>query len=280
MTWQTKIFHSFHPESRNHVHVILVRPENSQNVGAVARALANMGLNGSMMIIGDSSVIDSSSLKLAKHAAPRLNAAIFFPTLREALATFKRDLKPLVLAATARTGSPHRPHPLPIHRAVTEAVARLTSGLNSDLVYVFGPESDGLVNDEVLECDWVVTIPTSEEYRSLNLAQAVLIFAYETNLCLMEEKQDSEKASEAERIRLVGRLVGFAETVGFVLPGDPLKMKPRLEKIFSSLPADPRSVRTIYGLVEQSLRSMGKGAVDYKGRFRQMALDSELKQRR
>ena len=186
MTGQTKVFHRFDgggKDLRKRIDVILVRPEISQNVGAAARYLANMGINGSVKIVGSPSIINESSFRLAKHASDRLRKIQFFASLSEALKDKDRASN-LVLAASARSGSAHRPHPIPVDVAVGRAIRKLATKTTTKIVFVFGPESDGLDNEEILLCDWVVTIPSSSEYRSLNLAQAILIFSYEANKCL------------------------------------------------------------------------------------------------
>jgi tRNA/rRNA methyltransferase len=205
---------------------------------------------------------------MAKHAKPRLEDALFFPTLQEALAGFDR---PLALASTARVGSVHRPHPLPVPVAVERALGKLEHGEVSDIVFVFGPEADGLSNEEVDLCDWVVTIPSSPEYRSLNLSQAVLIFSYEVNRRWSAALPSFQTEGRSQRERLISHFVGLAEEVGFVLPGDPYKMRPRLEEILSQLPPYLKDVNTLHGLLDQTLRSVRVGRPDFKGRYRHKA---------
>lgn len=202
---------------------------------------------------------------MAKHAKPRLDNALFFPSLKDALTDMPNTLK---LAATARAGSPNRPHPLLVSTAVERAFSKLEQGEVSDIAFVFGPESDGLANEEVDLCDWVVTIPSSDEYRSLNLAQAVLIFSHEWNRLLTQPAEDRASTGRSQRDRLIAHVVGLAEQVGFVLPGDPYKMRPRLEEILSQLPPYLKDVNTLHGLLDQAIRSVRAGEPDFKGRYR------------
>src|SRR5688500_1906743 len=99
-----KVFHSACGQLRKNIHIVLVRPEQGANVGAAARAIANMGMEGSLRIVGEPTIIDSSCLKLAKHAKNRIDGILFFSTLEEALSC--PDRKTLSIAATARIGSP------------------------------------------------------------------------------------------------------------------------------------------------------------------------------
>jgi tRNA/rRNA methyltransferase len=246
--------------------LVLVRPEQGRNVGAAARAAANMGIQGSFRIVGTPEILDEESHRVAKHARGRFEEIQYFPTLEAALSDF--DESALKLAATARIGSSSRPHPLRVRSGVERAVQKLRSDEIRDLVFVFGPESDGLANEDVDQCDWVVTSPSCPEYRSLNLAQAILVFCYEANLNLMAEWEPLQKPRPSQKQKLVTHILRCAEAVGFVLPGDPFKMRPRLEEILSPLPNHIEGIKTLHGLLDQIIRSVEKGRPDIKGRFK------------
>lgn len=260
-----KVFHSSCELPREKIHVILVRPEYGGNIGSAARAIANMGICGSLRIVGKPEALDAQAWRMAKHAKNRLENALFFSTLREAIPAVE---KPLLLAATARVGSANRPHPVRVNTAIERALGKLQQKEVTDIVFVFGPEADGLSNEEIEVCDWVVTIPSSDEYRSLNLAQAVLLFSYEVNRQLTEEWPAFQSEGRSQRDRLIAHIVGLAETVGFILPGDPYKMRPRLEEILSQLPPHFKDVNTLHGLLDQAIRSVKAGQPDIKGRYK------------
>ena len=75
--------------------------------------------------------------------------------------------------------------------------------------------------------------------------------------------------SRGQKQKLIAHFVRLAEEVGFVLPGDPFKMRPRLEKILSALPPYLPEVKTLHGLFDQISRSVKKGSPDVRGRYRQ-----------
>lgn len=264
-----KVFHSGAPEIRKQVDVVLVRPENSGNVGSICRAMANMGIKGALHLIDPQCELDNKSQALAKHARDRLATALRWPSLDALCAQLHKPDQPppLFLASTARIGSSSRPHPLTVREATSRALGKMATGEAQRLVLVFGPEGDGLRNEEVDLCSWVVTIPSSEEYRSLNLAQAVLIFCYEINLLLTEEWSRFESVKPSQKEKLVLHFIRLAEVVGFILPGDPFKMRPRLEQILSHLPPHIPEAATLHGLLDQAIRSVKKGSPDFKGRF-------------
>lgn len=246
---------------RSRIRVVLVRPERPVNVGSAARATANMALGG-LVIVGDPSILRDEAFHAAKHARDTLLSARFVPSLAEALAP------PVTwsLATSARIGTPHRPHPTPVRTALETVVDRLARE-PGELALVFGPEGDGLTNDEVACCAELVTVPTPSPYPTLNLAQAVMVLAWEANMaCLArEESDDPARADETTRARMISAWVDLAEQVGFVHPGDPRKMRPRLTALFSALSHRPSDVRTLFGLVEQVRRHLRTdGVVDLR----------------
>lgn len=265
MTNPYKVFHSSCAQARKKLHVILVRPERGGNVGSAARALANMGINGSFIVVGEKSIINSECIKFAKHARERVENICFVSSLEEALATIRSPK--LSLASTARVGSAGRPHPVRVTTAVERGISKLQNGEIENLVFVFGCESDGLSNADVSLCDWIATIPSSEEYRSLNLAQSVLIFCHEANTRLTLERERLESVRPTQKQRLIHHMMEIAEEVGFILPGDPYKMRPKLEDVFAKLPNHIEEIKTLHGLLDQIRRSVKKGVPDIKGRY-------------
>lgn len=267
MTQEEKVFHMPCEQLRKKLHVILVHPEQGANIGAAARAIENMGILGEFIVIGQKTILDAYTYRMAKHAKDRVQEIKFFDTFDAALEFLKED-KPLKLAATARIGSAHRPHPVRVRDATFRAIEKLKAGEIGSIALVFGPESVGLTNEEIEKCDWVVTIPSTHHYRSLNLAQAVLIFAYETNMALIEPWQEYDAGTITQREKLVSNMMNLAEDSGFILPDDPFKMRSKLEEIFAKLPRHIPEVKTLHGLLDQIRRSMTKGEPDYKGRYR------------
>ena len=248
------------------LHIVLVRPEQGGNVGSAVRALANMGIEGHFRIVGSPEILNSECERFAKNAKPRLETIEFFSDLRQALPI--SNPRALKVAATARVGSADRPHPLWVRPAMERAVQKLLEQEIDEIWLIFGPESDGLRNEEVDLCDWVVTIPSLETYRSLNLSQAILIFSYELHLCLLEPREAFESVKPSQRNRLIHHLIEVAQKAGFILPGDPFKMRARLEEIFSRLPAYIPEARTLHGLLDQIARSLAAGKRELKGRYK------------
>lgn len=144
--------------------MVLVRTKESANVGAAARAMLNFGLT-ELWLVAPRCRIDDRAYALASHAAPVLDAARVVGTLEEAIGD-----RTTVLGASARPRAADNY----LVRSPREA-ARLLDGSSAVL---FGPEDHGLSNEELTRCQGQIVIPTAD-FASLNLAQAVLVVAYE-----------------------------------------------------------------------------------------------------
>lgn len=267
--FETKLKEDIHTPSVDifkKIHICLVNPENAGNLGSIARVMENMGVCTDLLMVGSKELlIDSAARRLAVHAADKLSTAKVFTSLKEALHSLPGSQ--LVLGTTARVGSAHRPHPLWLRDATEKAVQHIVQKNIASLVFVFGCESDGLNNEDLALCDWVVTIPSSSQYRSLNLSQAVMISCYEFYMSVIEAPKKQEEAG-TQKQRLIQHMLTWAEKVGFVLPGDPARMRPQLEKIFQNLPSYLDDVKTLHGLIDQTIRSLDKGYADIRGRYK------------
>jgi TrmH family RNA methyltransferase len=153
---------------KNNIAIILVCPENPDNIGAVARAIKNMGFSD-LRLIAPPEGWRSKSKKMAVSAVDILAEARTFPSLQKAVG----DLG-LVIGTTRRSGS-HRGAFLSFDAGISK-VRR--SSLRQKTGIVFGRESKGLANEESVLCDHLVTIPTGSVYPSLNLAQAVMVLLF------------------------------------------------------------------------------------------------------
>jgi TrmH family RNA methyltransferase len=192
--------------------VILVRPTEQGNVGAAARAMANMGLDR-LVLVEPAVEIGDVARARAVGAAHVLDRARRVGTLDSALAPFRR--------AVGTTSSRDRTlvGPTITARELPEALAEDTPETPTALV--FGPERSGLTTDELARLDPLVCIPTHSVQPTLNLAQAVLVVAYEWSLAHADESGiGSGAAGEEARIATRGEVDGllrhFDEVAGAV----------------------------------------------------------------
>lgn len=156
--------------------IVLVRPEESRNVGAVCRAIANSGL-GTLRIVGSRDDFDDERVRiLAIHAAGIWEQARFFDDIKSATAdcTFA--------AGTTRRRGKKRKGKLLLPEECADIMARITGTATDEggkAALIFGNERTGLTDDELTACTAGVVIPASPDFASLNLSHAVQIMGYQ-----------------------------------------------------------------------------------------------------
>ena len=159
----------------NKIIIVLVRPEESRNVGAVCRAMANSGIS-TLRIVGKREDFDGEHVRvLAIHAAGIWEKAQFFDDITQATADCT------LAAGTTRRRGKKRKGKLLLPEECAALAARVT-GTNAEdggrIAIVFGNERTGLTDDELAACTVGVTIPASPAFASLNLSHAVQIICY------------------------------------------------------------------------------------------------------
>jgi tRNA/rRNA methyltransferase len=235
---------------------VLFRPKSPGNIGAAARALKNMGLRD-LRIVGriDCEAVISESEEsdrtgaiaktMAVHADDILAAAEIHPGLGAALAD-----RTVVVGTTARSGL-YRSEAKPI-RDVSSELIQLSEA--NRIAVVFGPEDCGLTNDELKACQRLITIPTSPEYRSLNLAQAVVIVAYELMLAAgaareLASARDWARFPEVDE--MLDRMAEALVAIGFVPEDNPDHIMFALRAILGRAGLRPRELNILNGIASQ-----------------------------
>ena len=151
--------------------IILVAPQMGENIGMVARAMANFGLSDLRLVAPRDGWPNDKATAAASRATHVVEAARVYNDLRTALA----DLD-FVLATTARERDGFKPVRSPVEAALALNGRGLAGGRTG---VMFGRERFGLDNEEISLADEIVTFPVDPAYASLNVAQAVLLMAYE-----------------------------------------------------------------------------------------------------
>jgi tRNA/rRNA methyltransferase len=191
------------------VRLVLLRPRNPENLGAVARAMRNFGLDD--WAIAELGTHDfEAARRVAVHAEELLDRPRVVRTLDEAVG----DCAWVVGTSSRRVGGKRRLTPREVAR---EAHARSGEGRTA---LVFGDERSGLTNAEVERCHDLSAIPTAAAQPSMNLAQAVVVYAYEVRQAALEAAArrppraaegatDAELAAVEEALRAALRAAGF-----------------------------------------------------------------------
>ncbi len=155
--------------------IVLIRPQMGENIGAVARAMANFGLTELRLVAPRDGWPNARAWEVSSGAGHILDAAQLYADIPSALADIHT-----AYATTAR-GRDIAKRVVTPEEAVKEIIGEASRPNSSTLknALLFGPERTGLENDDIALCDAFITIPTTPDYFSLNLAQAVVILGYE-----------------------------------------------------------------------------------------------------
>ncbi|RFB95714.1 RNA methyltransferase [Rhizobium leguminosarum bv. trifolii] len=159
--------------------IILVEPQMGENIGMVARAMANFGLAELRLVNPRDGWPNEKALATASKADHVIAATKVYDTLEQAVA----DLN-FVYATTARERDGYKPVRSPVIAAETLR-AKFRAGEGAGIL--FGRERWGLTNEEVALADEIVTFPVNPAFASLNIAQAVLLMSYEWMKSGMED---------------------------------------------------------------------------------------------
>jgi tRNA/rRNA methyltransferase len=228
--------------------VVLVEPQLGENIGAAARAMANFGLSQLRLVNPRQGWPNDKARIMATGAGRVLDAAALYPTLATAIADCS-----LVLATTARAHDQAKPVIGPAE-AASMIGPRIAAGEN--VAILFGRERNGLENDEVALADAIVTLPVNPAFASLNLAQAVVILAYEwfklggagTLPFAMPNK--SAPAPKQQLFAFFESVERELEKVEFFRPPDKREtMQINLRNIFTRMQPTQQDIQTLHGVI-------------------------------
>ncbi|HVF36965.1 MAG TPA: RNA methyltransferase [Sphingomicrobium sp.] len=191
--------------------IILVRPQLGQNIGKAARAMLNFGLTEMRLVAPRDGWPNPEAGPAASGADLVLEQAQLFDTVSEAIADCN-----LVYASTVR----RRDLVMPV--IGPEAMAHEIRSTEGRAAILFGPERSGLESDDVALAGKIVTVPINPEFGSLNLAQAVILLAYEwsrgSELAQPTAKEVESPAPAAELDGLIGQLDLALDEAGYFHP--------------------------------------------------------------
>ncbi|WP_265942293.1 RNA methyltransferase [Dechloromonas sp. A34] len=241
------------------IRVVLCRPSHPGNIGAAARALKTMGLSN-LYLVQPKQFPDPEADTRATGAVDVLYRAQVVASLPDALAgcvfavalsARQRDLGPVI-------GQPR------------ETVARLLAEAEQgEVALVFGNETVGLSNEEILHCQAAVTIPTNPEFSSLNLGSAVQVLCYECRMAAFAERPPtggqgvtpfaSPAATHDEVEGFLGHLESVVTDTGFYNPEQPGRLMPKLRRLFSRARLEKDEINILRGVLASTQVKTGHG---------------------
>lgn len=241
--------------------IVLVRPQLGENIGKAARAMLNFGLTDLRLVAPRDGWPNPSAAPAATGAGSVLEKARVYPTVAEAVADCAH-----VYATTVRKRGVIKPVVTP------EVAARTIHAETGGSAILFGPERAGLKTDDVAVARTIITVPINPQFGSLNLAQAVILVAYEWSKFIpsgVEGHQTlaSPPATEidppAPQIELDG-MIGQVETMldetGYFFPADRTAHARRVLRTLLTKPGwDTQEVRTMRGVFSALNKLRGRG---------------------
>ena len=233
------------------IRIVLVRPLHPGNIGAAARAMKTMGLTR-LVLVQPHRFPHRDADALAVHAADVLAAAQVVPTIEAALAGTG-------LAIATVGHSYEMAHDMvDCRESAARAVAAASAG--DEIALVFGNESHGLSVEEALFCGLLAHIPADPDCVSLNVAQAVQVFAYELRLAavgvaLPAGVATATAATHDDIEHLHAHLEEMMIAVGFFDPANPKRLRPRLRRLVARARLEIEEVRILRGLINAVTKS-------------------------
>ena len=233
--------------------MVLVRPQMGENIGASARAMLNFGLERMRLVAPRDGWPNPAAVAMASGASRVLDHAGVFEDVAAAVADCD-----MVFATTARVRGLVKPVLTP-EAAMAEARALIASG--KKVAVLFGPERAGLENEDIALAGAIITVPVNPGFYSLNLAQCVLLTAYEW----MRQGTDvpgarlelagTDLASAIEVQKLGDHFEERLDHAGFFFPPEKApSMKLNLRNMLARWGMTRSEVQTLHGILRQLVR--------------------------
>lgn len=227
----------------NNVAVVLVEPQGALNVGSVCRAMMNFGFCDLRLVAPQTDHLADEARRMAVKAGRLLETAAVFPDLPAALADCQ-----MALGTTRRFGK-YREDFLHPDEAARQLLPWTVKGR---VALVFGREDKGLHTAELDLCQRFITIPTSDELPSMNLAQAVTLCLYETARVWGEGAGKSTGRRRLATGKVLEGMYGHMKRtlleIGFLDPQNPEHILHTFRRIFGRAGLNDREVRILHGL--------------------------------
>ncbi len=229
--------------------VILVRPQLGENIGMAARAMLNCGLSELRLVAPRDGWPNAAAQRAASGADVVLEKTRIFDTVAEAVADLQH-----VVATTARNRELSQRILTPRHAA---AAMHAWIGGGERVGVLFGPERTGLTNDDLVLADTVLSIPLNPQFSSLNMAQAVLLVAYEWAAAADDtptermSEHSTRPATKAELQNLFDHLERALDQSGFLRhPEMRPAMVHNLRALLQRATMTEQEVRTFHGVIK------------------------------
>ena len=228
------------------ISIVLYKPKYAGNIGAVARAAKNMGIDN-IIVVGTTGLDQEEMRQRSTHlAVDVLDKIQYCEDIGETLGRFN-----YIMGTTARLGKARGPFITP--RAAAQDIADISQ--KNKVALLFGPEDTGLANEELRLCHCVVNIPTSREFTSLNLSHAVIILCYEIFISsspVVTAAEATPKLARSEELDgMYGQIKTLLADIGFLNPENPDYWMMHVRRFFTRAGILSREVKIVRGICRQ-----------------------------
>jgi TrmH family RNA methyltransferase len=236
------------------IRIVLVGTTHPGNIGAVARAMKNMGLSD-LALVKPRYFPHEDATARASGATDILESAAVYATLKDALTDCV-----YVAGASARSRTISWPSMGP--RDCAERM--MIESKRGTVAAVFGPEKTGLHNDDLDLCHTLLTIPANPDFSSLNLAMAVQVLTYELRLAGVVDggpvfEGEAPPATGEEMEHFYAHLERVLEEIQFLDPTNPRHLIRRMRRLFVRARPDRNEVNILRGILSAIDRKTGTG---------------------
>lgn len=231
----------------SHIKIILVEPAGALNIGSVARSMKNMGLNQLSLVKPHCDYLSEDARKMAVHGVDILEKIQCFESLTSALKGCHK-----AIATTSRNRS------IPLKLETPQNALPWLLEDDQPVALIFGTEDRGLNNEELSHAQRFVSIPTSSEYSSLNLAQAVTVCVYELyqlslNHQNFNDNLPSERLADLEQLEgYYQNLESFLLEIGYLFPHTAHAKMQKFRRLFNRSYLTNDEVAMLRGILRQA----------------------------
>lgn len=225
--------------------IVLLKPETPENIGFICRAMANFDFSNLILIEPLCNPLDEQALRVSMHAKnilkkSRVEKYSYFKELRK-----KFDL---IAGTTSVLGSDYNITRTPL--TPEEFSKRIH---NQKTALVFGNEGTGLSNEEIDNCDLVISIPTSKKYPAMNISHSAAVIFYEIykNIGINKIISHIKRASHKEREIILEKICSLIETADFSTQEKKEIQKKAWKGLFEKSIISKREAFTIMGLLNK-----------------------------
>ncbi len=230
---------------KNKFGFILIKPQLGENIGASARSLKNFGFSNLRIVSPKQSWPNNKAKATSVGAYDIVKKAKIYNTTHDAISDFN-----IVISLSARKRDINKKH-----ISIAQFLKMIKSKKDTNFALMFGPEASGLSNDDLSLSNYVLQIPTSKNFKSLNLSHSLTIICYEIfksiNLSKFEKVVKNTKISSKSRISsLVLHLKRLLEKKGFFVPTEKKQsMLMNINNLFYRMEPSDKEVRILASIM-------------------------------